>query len=145
MYQIILIQKKMEKIEAQIQQECFIWLTNTYGLKTDSKRAVMFSIPNEIVMAIRSALIQFKVPKRLVDQIIAFAIKKIKNTGFLPGVSDTIVALPNSITLYVEFKTPIGVQSVDQKEFQSILDNIGHNYHICRSVEDFKILINSHY
>ena len=134
----------MEKSESQIQQECWIWLTNTHGLKSNPNRVIMFSIPNEIVMAIRSALIQFKVPKRLVDQIIAYAVKKIKNTGFLPGVSDTIVALPNGITLYVEFKTPTGSQSVDQKEFQSILDNIGHHYYICRSVEFFKEIINSH-
>lgn len=137
--------ENLKKTESQIQQECWMWLTNTHGLKNNPSKAVMFSVPNEIVMAVRSALIQFKVPKKLVDQIISYAVKKIKNTGFLPGVSDTIVALPNGITLYVEFKTPIGVQSADQKEFQSTLNQIGHRYHLIRSLEDFKNLINTFY
>jgi len=133
----------MEVTESKVQQDCFVWLNNNYGMKKHEPRLVMFSVPNEVAMAIRSVLIGLKLNKKLVDQAVSIVLKKIKNTGFITGVSDTIVLLPNGVTLFVEFKTDKGYQSDDQKEFQSRLDNIGHKYYVCRSLESFQEIIES--
>lgn len=128
--------------EAFIQQQCIIHLTNNHGLKRhEPNRWKIFSIPNEMAMGIRSALLELKLPQRLVDQAIALALKRAKNTGFTPGVSDTIITGPNGITLYVEFKTKIGRQSDEQIEFQRQIELTGHKYYLCRSLEEFKQII----
>lgn len=126
--------------ESFIQQECLIHLNNTYGMKKHSPRLLMFSIPNEIAMMIRSALLELGLPASKVDQAVAIALKKVKNTGFTPGVSDSIIVMPGK-TLYVEFKTMIGIQSNDQKEFESRVTALGHKYHLCRSLTEFKKII----
>lgn len=130
--------------ESYIQQQCYMWLTNSHGLKHHEPRLLMFSIPNEIAMAIRSVLIELKLPVRLVDQAIAIALKKVKNTGFLPGVSDTVVCCNGGVSLYIEFKTPTGTQSSEQKEFQERVQMLGHSYYLCRSLEEFKQIIQNH-
>lgn len=124
--------------EAYIQQECYIYFQNTYAR---FGKGVFFSIPNELAMGIRSALLALKLNQRLVDQAIGIALKRVKNTGFLTGVSDTIIVLPNSITLYIEFKTSTGYQSQEQKDFQATLTALGHHYFICRSLDEFKKII----
>lgn len=39
--------------------------------------------------------------------------------------------------VFVEMKTPKGTQQDTQKEFQRNVQRLGHEYHICRSLEDF--------
>lgn len=126
--------------EENLQNEAFTWITNNYGLKHHSPRLFMFSVPNEIAMTIRGALLQTKLPKSKVDQIISILTQKFKNTGLRSGVSDTVVVLPGK-TVYVEFKTEIGVQSDKQKEFESVVTNLHHNYYLCRSLEQFQSII----
>lgn len=131
----------MRKInEEYIQASCVLWLNNNYGLKHHSPRLMIFSIPNELAMTIRGALLQTKLPKSKVDQIISILTQKFKNTGLRPGVSDTIVIFPGK-TVYIEFKTDIGVQSDKQKEFEQVVKQNGQNYYICRSLEQFKSIV----
>lgn len=126
--------------EENLQADCFIWLTNNYGLKHHSPRLFMFSVPNELAMTIRGALLQTKLPKSKVDQIISILTQKFKNTGLRSGVSDTVVIMPGK-TVYIEFKTEIGVQSDKQKEFQQVVTGNNQSYHLCRSLEQFQSII----
>lgn len=114
----------MNREEAKIQSECFIWFNNTYCLKFHEPRGLMFSIPNELGgrNAISTALA--------------------KSTGLTSGVSDTIVILPSGRLIFVEFKTSTGVQSTSQKEFEQRVKAHGYDYYIVRSLKKFKEIIN---
>lgn len=68
--------------------------------------------------------------------------KKLKATGTMAGVSDLII-LHNGKTLFCELKIEKGIQSEKQKEFESIVTNLGFEYKIIRNLEDFKTWIQS--
>jgi len=70
--------------------------------------------------------------------------KMMKNTGLLPGASDLEIIIPGK-TIYVEVKTPRGVQSDEQKEFQQRVESLGFEYHLVRSLEEFKSIIDEQY
>jgi len=100
----------------------------------------MFSVPNEIGMMIRAVLQETRLPAQKIDQIIAVLSQRMKNMGLRPGVSDTVVVLPNKV-LFVEFKTSTGYQSEKQKEFQKAVESCNHQYHVVRSLEEFQSII----
>lgn len=104
--------------EDQIQQQIFTWYNNNYCLKNHNPRHIIFSVPNGGSRNILEA-------------------KKMKLTGTLAGVSDLIIIKQNK-TIFVEVKTEKGIQSDVQKDFQSRVDNLGFEYLIVRSLEDFK-------
>ena len=132
----------MKKIsESSIQQSCFLWLNNNYGLKHHSPRLKMFSVPNELAMMLGAILKSYRIPDSIVNKAVSQVLDKMRSTGMTAGVSDSIVILPNK-TIYVEFKTDIGRQSDKQKEFQQIVTDLGHEYHVVRSLEQFKEIIN---
>lgn len=56
--------------------------------------------------------------------------------GMLPGVSDLIVILPNKV-LFIEFKSKIGRQSVEQINFMQKVESLGFEYCLIRNVDDF--------
>lgn len=132
----------MKKIsESSIQQSCFLWLTNTQGLKHHYPRLKMFSVSNEAILLMASILKSYRVPESIVNKATALSMDKMKSMGMVNGVSDTIVVLPNK-TLFCEFKVQDGRQSEKQKEFQQIVTDLGHEYHVVRSLEQFKDIIN---
>ena len=92
-------------------------------------------------MEIRGILQSTRLPKKTIDNIIAIVSQRMKNMGMMSGVSDTIVVLPNGKTLFIEFKTEEGYQSANQKEFQQTVTNLNHQYHVCRSLEQFQQII----
>lgn len=104
--------------EDQIQQQIFTWYNNNYCLKNHNPRHIIFSIPNGGSRNILEA-------------------KKMKLTGTLAGVSDLIIIQQNK-TIFVEVKTEKGIQSDVQKDFQTRVSNLGFEYLIVRSLEDFK-------
>jgi hypothetical protein len=61
-------------------------------------------------------------------------------SGVLQGVSDLVIVLPNKV-LFVELKTTQGRQSKSQKEFETKINSLGYDYHVIRSLDDFKELI----
>lgn len=105
------------KSEDRIQQEAIMWFRNTYGLKHHNPRCVMFSVPNS--------------GENQKEQM-----KKIA-TGLLPGVSDTILVLPNKV-IFCEFKDAKGRQSDKQIDFENRVTALGFEYWIIRNLEDFK-------
>lgn len=65
--------------------------------------------------------------------------------GLVAGVSDLeLLYLDNkniSRAVFIEMKTKNGRQSPAQKQFQAMVEKIGFEYYICRSLEQFKAVI----
>ncbi len=109
------------KTEDQIQAEIYKWFHNKYCTKLNNPRYCIFAVPNGGLRTKHEAM-------------------KLKATGTVAGVSDLIVLKPNK-AIFVEVKTDIGRQSEDQKKFEEIVKNLGFEYHLVRSLEDFKKII----
>ena len=62
------------------------------------------------------------------------------NIGAMAGVSDLIVVLPNQV-LFIEMKSKTGRQSIEQKQFQQHIEQLGFTYYIIRSFDEFKSII----
>lgn len=107
-----------KKLENNIQAEIIKHFNNTYCTKLNNPRYVIFSVPNELA--------------RNNSQMLA--------TGIKAGVSDLIVVMENKV-LFIELKTSTGRQRPQQAEFQQQVEALGHKYYICRSLEDFKDVI----
>lgn len=111
----------MIQTENFIQQQIVMWFNNAYCLATNDHRCMILSIPNGGGRDGREG-------------------KTLKNTGLLPGASDLIVIIPNK-TIYIEVKTDTGIQSVLQKEFENRVRLLGQQYHLVRSLNEFKNII----
>lgn len=111
----------MQCSESRIQQQCVIWFNNTFCLKHHEPRLLIFSVPNE-------------------GKDVAEQSRKIQ-IGLLRGVSDTIIDFGNKI-VYCEFKDGTGKQSDKQREFQERVENLGREYWLIRSLEEFKKKVN---
>ena len=109
--------------EAQVQASCVKWFTNNYCLKHHEPQCQIFSVPNEAIQ------------KMAWKQISSF-----KAMGLKSGVSDVIVLMPGKV-LFVEFKSAKGAQTPKQRDFQQAVEMLGLDYHICRSVDQFKKII----
>jgi hypothetical protein len=103
--------------EEQLQQQIILYYNNNFCLKAHNPRNIIFSVPNDSS--------NFMETKRKV------------NTGLLRGVSDLIIIIPNKI-LFIELKIEKGIQSEVQKEFQKRVEALGFEYHLVRSLEQFK-------
>ena len=64
-----------------------------------------------------------------------------KSLGVLPGVSD-MAYLVNGSVVWIEWKTPDGRQSPDQKAFEQLVSRLGMRYIIVRSEPEFLEVIN---
>lgn len=104
--------------ESIIQSKCVEWFKNTYCLKHNTERFDIFSVPNEAT----------------------YKNNQFKAMGVRNGASDLVVVLKNKV-LFIEMKDPKGNQSESQLDFQNVVTNLNHQYHIIRSVEQFKELI----
>src|SRR5690554_2258086 len=133
----------MKKSESAIQQEIYIWFFNNYCLKLDNPKCCMFSVPNEMIGTMSGVLKSEGFKESLIKRIVNAVFRKFKNTGFLPGISDLIVLFPNK-AMFFAVKTSVGSQSPKQKEFQRTVELLGFEYHLVRSLEDFKKIIQKH-
>jgi hypothetical protein len=112
----------LPKLESNLQQEIFIYYNNSFCLKHHENRAIIFSIPNGGTRNIREAV-------------------ALKKTGLLAGASDLIVITPKGKLMFVELKINKGKQSDAQIDFQQRVENLGFEYHIVKSLEEFKKII----
>lgn len=101
--------------ECDIQSSAVTWFRNTYP------EYVLFSVSNEGCYKRKNYF---------------------EGLGMLKGVSDVVVLLPNNV-LFIEFKSPKGVQRLEQREFENRCLNLGFPYYVCRSLEQFKDIIQS--
>jgi hypothetical protein len=108
--------------ESKLQQEIFNWYQNNYCLKFHNPRGMIFSIPNGGTRNKLEAI-------------------TMKATGLLAGASDLIVITPKGKLMFVELKTDTGKQSDKQIDFENRVKKLGFEYHLIRSVEEFKLLI----
>ncbi len=53
----------------------------------------------------------------------------------LIGSSDIIVVLKNGPVVFIEVKTGSAIQSVVQKNFETIIKSLGHHYFVARSLD----------
>ena len=58
-----------------------------------------------------------------------------KKMGYIVGQSDLII-LHKGKAYFAEIKTVKGKQSTEQKEFQALVESLGHEYLIWRSLDD---------
>ena len=109
--------------EGKIQAECFAWFWNEYP----QYRKLLFHVPNE--------------NDRADSNIIQGAIRK--SLGVVSGVADLLLLVPSSRYhgLCIEMKDEKGRQKPAQAEWQTIVEAQGYKYVICRSLEQFKIII----
>jgi len=110
----------LKKSEDKLQFEIIAWFRNGYCLKFHKPRYCIFSVPND--------------GQNVVEQM------RKKSMGLLRGVSDLIVLL-EKICLFIEVKTVTGTQSDNQKEFQEQVEELGFDYYLVRSLDEFKTII----
>lgn len=110
--------------EAKIQASAVLWLWNEHP----ETRGLFIHIPNEGNRASAK------------DGALR------RSLGLVAGAPDTFLFMPRNgyAGLAVEFKTEVGVQSEEQKAFQARLEKNGYAYRLCRSLEQFKTIINEY-
>lgn len=108
--------------ENRIQAMMVQWFNNTYCLKHHSPRYVIFSIPNGGTRNKLEAM-------------------TLKATGLLAGASDLVLVMDK--IYFIEVKTNVGIQSDVQKDFQKRVQKLGHEYKLIRSLDEFKLWIQS--
>jgi hypothetical protein len=62
---------------------------------------------------------------------------RLKAIGLIKGVSDMLYLRDNLPPLCLEFKTAIGTQQPEQKEWQRVAESTGARYVLIRSMEEF--------
>jgi hypothetical protein len=68
-----------------------------------------------------------------------------KQSGFIRGISDLFIALPNGESLHVELKNGSkGKQSIDQIAMQTKLESLDHTYVLIRTFKEFKEMCNKY-
>ena len=110
--------------EGKLQADCVTYFWNHYP----QYQKCYFAIPNE--------------NSRTDSNAITGAIRKAM--GVTKGVADTFMAVQRGGYggLFIEYKTDIGKQSPEQKQWEIIIQRQGYLYRVIRSLDEFKELIN---
>lgn len=106
------------KTEIKIQAEIVQYFRNNYCLKHHNPRYEIFSVPNES----------------------AYNNNQFKAMGVRSGVSDLIVLLKEKV-LFIELKNEVGKQKESQKDFETLVQKLGFDYYLIRTLEEFKTII----
>lgn len=115
--------KRPNHEEHDIQVQCVDWFRAVYS----SNRLDIFAIPNGGRRDQRTGAI-------------------LKSEGVTAGVADLCVAIPRHGfgCLFVEMKTRTGKQEESQIAFERSTTRAGNKYVVCRSVKEFKDIINEY-
>lgn len=113
----------MRHIEESIQEEFFLRLEIRYA----SIYKLCFHIPNGGHRHI-------------------YVATKLKRQGVKPGVGDVFVMIPSYRYhgLFIEFKSPTGVQSLHQKEFEQRCIAMNYEYKIARSADEAMYILQNY-
>jgi hypothetical protein len=109
----------MKYSESKIQQQCVEWYRNNFCLAHHSPQNIIFSVPNE--------------GQNALEQMRKTA------TGMMAGVSDLIVVERGRV-IFIECKDGAGIQKPKQKEFAWRVVELGYEYHLIRSLEQFQAI-----
>lgn len=104
--------RKPRHLEESIQVACVNWFRLQYP------KLIIFSVPNGGSRNLYEA-------------------KNMKKSGTLKGVADLVIVGNNGRVLFVEMKAGKNKQEDSQVIFQQKVENLGHKYIICRSLEQF--------
>ena len=110
----------MEQSEANIQQSCFAWFWNTYP----NERGFLHANNNNSYNAIKG--------------------NQNKAMGVVAGVADLEYLATDGRMVFIEMKTPAGVQDPKQKVFQIKVESRGSRYVVIRSLAEFKTLMSQY-
>lgn len=112
--------------EGKIQAECYQFFWNNFP----QYRGLYFAVPNE--------------NNRADSNAITGAIRR--SMGVYHGVSDTLMLIPRGKYhgLCIEYKDEKGKQSEHQVAWQRLVESQGYRYEVCRSLVDFKSIINKY-
>ena len=119
--------RRRTHLEYAIQTDFFVVIRKLE--QVDERWGLIYSVPNAAAQSRRSRLHEYRL-------------------GLHRGVADVAVDLPSADHSYgylrIEFKTPTGSQSPDQRNYQRLVTTYGSGlYVICRSVDDaFSVLAN---
>lgn len=141
--------------EARIQSECIIWCWNTYP----QTRGLLFHVANEgakistvevktiaqfILQNINNhlaVLTKARLLLKMATEGNAVGGAQAKSMGAISGVAD-LIFLWNETAYFIEMKDEKGRLSDNQLKWSELVKSNGYHYTICRSLEDFKIIIN---
>lgn len=109
--------------ESQIQHDCLTW----FRLQYPKLALLMFAVPNGGRRDAKSGA-------------------RMKHEGVVKGVADLILLIPKKgyASLCIEMKTPKGVQSDNQKEWQREAEKYRNRYVVCHSLQEFMNEVNSY-
>lgn len=108
----------MEDTEGKIQQNIYVWFHNTYP---HLRGLLCYNLNNS---------------KNKIDGALN------KSKGLQAGRADMVLYY-NSKAYMIELKTAKGTQSEDQIKWQKQIESNGFEYHIIRSLDEFKAFINN--
>lgn len=106
----------IKESEDKIQSDCYVWFHNTYP---NLRGLLCYNLNNS---------------KNRIDGA------RNKAKGLIAGRSDMVLYYQSNAFM-IEFKTSDGLQSVGQKKWEALVTSQGFQYHIIRSLEEFKSLI----
>lgn len=109
--------------ESRIQQSIFMWYHNTYCLPHHTPQDCIYHIPNQNQQHLTSIGVKAGVPDL---QVIVIPTEAQRVYGFGPKF------------IYFEVKDHKGLQSQKQKEFKQWCIKSGIEYHLVRSLDEFK-------
>jgi hypothetical protein len=111
----------MDQQESKIQSDIVRHYNNTYCLAHQKPRCIIFSIPNGGERDVIKVMLS-------------------RAMGEYKGASDLVIIHKGKL-IFVEVKTPTGVQSKDQKMFEQHVRECGFDYFLVRSLEEFLLII----
>jgi len=78
------------------------------------------------------------------NEVTHYSSNKWQAVGMRKGCSDLIVVLKGKV-IFVELKTPQNKQSYEQVGFQRSVENLGYEYYVVRSLDEFIYVIKHAY
>jgi len=116
---VLFIQRNLNIVtEREIQKLVVEWFRATYKDKGE-----IICVPNEVTH---------------------YSSNKWQAVGMRKGCSDLIVVLKGKV-IFVELKTPQNKQSYEQVGFQRSVENLGYEYYVVRSLDEFIYVIKHAY
>lgn len=122
----------MNKSEARIAQDCYMWFQKEFP---QYRRLYNLNLNN--------SGLHLDKEHRLYDEAEQLNIRianSNKAQGLQAGRSDAVFYF-NKVAYHIEFKTEKGTQGPKQKLWESCIRQQGFQYHIIRSLDEFKQLI----
>mgnify|MGYP003658370389 FL=1 len=108
--------------EAKIQHDCVMWFDSEYPQYRGLLYHNYLNPPNKIQGRI------------------------LKGLGLKKGLPDLTFALPinGNHGLFIEMKNEKGVLAKEQIKYRDLLKKVGYNWELCRSLDQFKEIINKY-